>query len=76
MQSTRRNDLVYALLLIAAFCTLAPSGLGYETWQLAALPLATLGLGLVLRAPALFLSGSTLAVLMVITVYLVLMRTR
>jgi|GEM_PF-5112366 len=70
MPSTRRDDLVYALLLTGAFCAFVLTGFGSLAWQLSALPLAAIGLGLALRAPPLLLSASTAATLAVITAYL------
>lgn len=67
---TRRNDLFYAVLLIAAFCVFAIDDADTFFGYLAALPLATLALGLALRVPALFLTGTTTAALAAVATYL------
>ena len=70
MPGTRRDDLVCALLLTGTFCAFVLTGFGSLAWHLGTLPLAAIVLGLVFRAPPLFLSATTAAALTVITAYL------
>jgi predicted membrane protein len=68
----RRDDLVYAALLSVAAMLLASaagSPLHLGAWYVLAVPMATMLPGLILRAPALFLTGSTAAALASLIAY-------
>lgn len=72
----RQDDLAYSLLLITPFLFYASMGtdpLHTGTWYLLVTPVVMLLPALVLRAPALFLTGTTAAVLASLLVYLHIM---
>lgn len=59
-----RSDLVFAILLICPlllYASTAGSPLYLGSWYLIGVPLVTLIPGLILRAPAMFMSGTTVA---------------
>lgn len=78
MTVSRRDDLTYATLMITAvflyssMCAdLLYTGLGY----LLAVPAVTLIPGLILRAPALFLTGTTVTAIATLLVYMKIMSS-
>lgn len=69
----RQDDLAYSILLITPFLLYASMGtdpVHTGTWYLLVTPVVTLLPGLILRAPALFLTGTTAAVLASLSCYL------
>ncbi|MHA6195424.1 hypothetical protein ACX3YG_13745 [Pseudomonas wadenswilerensis] len=78
MSPSRRNDLICSLLLIAAlflFICMRGDTLYIGSWYYLAVPLATLLPGLMWRAPALFLSGSAVAALASLLLYMAIMAS-
>ncbi|SNS83280.1 hypothetical protein SAMN05444352_11640 [Pseudomonas japonica] len=68
----RNNDLAYSILLISPVLLYANMGadpLYTGTWYLLGMPVAMLLPGLILRAPALFLTGTTAAAIASLLVY-------
>lgn len=71
-----RSDLVFAILLICPlllYASTAGSPLYLGSWYLIGVPLVTLIPGLILRAPAMFLSGTTVAAITTLLIYISLM---
>ncbi|OUM29928.1 hypothetical protein [Pseudomonas putida] len=72
----RRDDLAYSILLITPLITYASTGadpLYTGAWYLLGVPVATLLPGLILRVPALFLTGTTAAALASLLAYMNIM---
>ncbi|MFJ4371095.1 hypothetical protein ACIP1T_00585 [Pseudomonas japonica] len=68
----RNNDLAYSILLISPVLLYANMGadpLYTGTWYLLGMPVAMLLPGLILRAPALFLTGTTAAAIASLLIY-------
>ncbi|ELF6205346.1 hypothetical protein [Pseudomonas putida] len=78
MTVSRRDDLTYAILMITAVFLYSSmcadplyTGLGY----LLAVPAVTLIPGLILRAPALFLTGTTVTAIATLLIYMKIMSS-
>ena len=72
----RDDDLAYSILLITLVLLYASMGadpLYAGSWYLFSVPLATLLLGLILRVPALFLTGTTAAAIVSLLIYMKIM---
>ncbi|MFK0091860.1 hypothetical protein [Pseudomonas sp. NPDC090592] len=76
---TRRDDLTYSILMITAVLLYASMGadplhigLGY----LLAVPAVTLVPGLILRSPALFLTGTTVTAIATLLIYMKIMSSQ
>jgi hypothetical protein len=73
MTAARRKDLACSILLTApmlAYASLGADPLHIGSGYLVAVPMATLVMGLLLRAPALFLTGTTAGALATLVIYL------
>lgn len=69
----RNDDLAYSILLITLVLLYARMGadpLYAGSWYLFSVPLTTLLLGLILRVPALFLTGTTVAAIVSLLIYM------
>ncbi|MHC8412558.1 hypothetical protein ACYZTR_21210 [Pseudomonas sp. Hz4] len=72
----RKEDLAYSILLITPVLLYASMGadpLYAGSWYLLSVPVATLLPGLILRAPALFLTGTTAAAIASLLIYMKIM---
>lgn len=72
----RRDDLAYSILLITPLIAYASAGadpLYTGAWYLLGVPVAALLPGLILRVPALFLTGTTAAALVSLLAYMNIM---
>ncbi|MBP5077720.1 hypothetical protein HUS84_27905 [Pseudomonas chlororaphis] len=72
----RSDDLAYSVLLIAPavlYVSLGANPLYTGAWYLIAVPLATVVLGVILRVPALFLTGATAAAVGTLLIYMNIM---
>lgn len=72
----RKDDLAYSILLITPALLYASMGadpLCAGSWYLLSVPMATLLPGLILRAPALFLTGTTAAAIASLLIYMKIM---
>ncbi|MFJ2692791.1 hypothetical protein [Pseudomonas sp. NPDC087336] len=72
----RKIDHAYSILLITPVLLYASMGadpLHAGSWYLFSVPLATLLLGVILRVPALFLTGTTVAAIVSLLIYMKIM---
>jgi hypothetical protein len=78
MTVRRRDDLTYSILLITPvllYTSMGADPLYTGIWYLVGVPVAALVPGLILRAPALFLSGTTAAAVATLLIYMKIMSS-